>query len=80
MTDQLQRKEVPMMKTAMVALGFAAAMAAAPAFAECPGHTATTAQGQSTPAPVAQTTAPVEDQQVILTQSGAVPATGATQQ
>ena len=69
-----------MLKATMVALGFAATMAAAPAFAECPGHTATTAQGQSTPAPVAQTTAPVADQQVILTQSGAVPATGTTQQ
>lgn len=55
-----------MNKTAMVALGFAAAIVAAPAFAECPGHTATTAQ-TSAPAPVAQTTAPTGDQ-VILTQ------------
>lgn len=57
-----------MMKTAMVALGFAAAIVAAPAFAECPGHTGMTAQTQSTPAPVAQTTAPAEEDQVILTQ------------
>ena len=55
-----------MNKTALVALGFAAAIVAAPAFAECPGHTSTTAQ-TSAPAPVAQTTAPAEDQ-VILTQ------------
>lgn len=66
-----------MMKTAMVALGFAATMAAAPAFAECPGHTATTAQDQSTPAPVAQSTAPSEEQPVILTQNQTVPATEA---
>lgn len=57
-----------MMKTAMVALGFAAAIVAAPALAECPGHTGLTAQTQSTPAPVAQTTAPTEVDQVILTQ------------
>ena len=56
-----------MNKTAMVALGFAAAIVAAPALAECPGHTGTTAQ-QSTPAPVAQTSAPTEEDQVILTQ------------
>lgn len=56
-----------MNKTALVALGFAAAIVAAPAFAECPGHTGTTAQ-TSAPAPVAQTTAPTEEDQVILTQ------------
>jgi hypothetical protein len=53
--------------TALVALGFAASIVAAPAFAECPGHTGTTAQ-TSAPAPVAQTTAPTEEDQVILTQ------------
>lgn len=52
--------------TALVALGFAAAIVAAPAFAECAGHTGTTAQ-TSAPAPVAQTT-PTETDQVILTQ------------
>jgi hypothetical protein len=52
---------------ALVALGFAASMVAAPAFAECPGHSGTTAQ-QSMPAPVAQTTAPSAEDQVILTQ------------
>jgi hypothetical protein len=67
-----------MRKTSMVALGFAAVIAAAPAFAECPAHTATTAQDQSTPAPVAQSTAPAAtpagEQQVVLTQNGTVPA------
>lgn len=56
-----------MKNTVLVALGFAAAFVAAPALADCPGHTGATAQ-QSTPAPVAQTTAPVEEDQVILTQ------------
>ncbi len=56
-----------MNKTALVALGFAAAIVAAPAFAECPGHTGTTAQ-TTAPAPVAQTTVPAEEGQVILTQ------------
>ncbi len=73
-----------MRKTARVALGFAAAIAAAPAFAECPAHTGTTAQAPSTPVPVAQSTAPasnpVADQQVVLTQSGPVPATEADAQ
>jgi hypothetical protein len=67
MDGSTQRKEVPMNKTALVALGFAAAIVAAPAFAECPGHTGTTAQ-TSAPAPVAHTTAPTEEDQVILTQ------------
>ena len=56
-----------MNNTALVALGFAAAIVAAPAFAECPGHTGMTAQ-TSTPAPAPQTTAPTEEDQVILTQ------------
>lgn len=65
-----------MTKTALVALGFAAVFAAAPAFAECPGHTGTTAQ-TSAPAPVAQTTAPAEGGQVILTQVEATEETDA---
>lgn len=69
-----------MRKTAMVALGFAAAVATTPAFAECAGHTGTTAQGQSTPAPVAQSTPPADGQQVILTQNGTVPQTEANAQ
>ncbi len=69
-----------MRKTAMVALGFAAAVAATPALAECAGHTGTTAQGQSTPAPVAQSTPPADGQQVILTQNGTVPQTEANAQ
>lgn len=56
-----------MKQAALVALGFAAVFVAAPAFAECPGHTGMTAQ-QSAPAPVAQTTAPTDADQVILTQ------------
>jgi len=65
--------------TALVALGFAASMVAAPAFAECPGHTATTAQ-TSAPAPVAQTTAPTPEDQVILTQVETTEETEATAQ
>ena len=58
-----------------LALGLAAVLVAAPAFAECPGHSSVTAQTQSTPAPVAQTTpAPASttqagDDAVILTQN-----------
>ena len=71
-----------MRKTSMVALGFAAVIAAAPAFAECPAHGGTTAQGPSTPVPVAQSTAPdaapastpAATEQVMLTQNGAAPA------
>lgn len=66
-----------MKKTAMVALGFVAVIAAAPAFAQCPGHSGPTTQTQSTPAPVAQSTppasAPVEESNVVLTQSEQVP-------
>ncbi len=69
-----------MKKTARVALGFAAAIAAAPAFAECPAHSGTTAQAPSTPVPLAQSTAPTStptaDATVVLTQNGTVP--GAT--
>jgi hypothetical protein len=60
-------------------LGLAAVLAAAPAFAECPGHSGVTAQTQSTPAPVAQSTpapastAPAADDQVILTQNQTQP-------
>ena len=59
--------------TSRLALGLAAVLVAAPAFAECPGHSSVTAQTQSTPAPVAQTTpAPASnggDEAVILTQN-----------
>jgi hypothetical protein len=70
-----QRKEVPMKNTSRLALGLAAFLVAAPAFAECPGHSSVTAQTQSTPAPVAQSTpAPAStaqpaDDTVILTQN-----------
>jgi hypothetical protein len=58
-----------------LALGLAAFLVAAPALAECPGHSSVTAQTQSTPAPVAQSTpAPAStaqpaDDTVILTQN-----------
>ena len=71
--------------TSRLALGLAAVLVAAPAFAECPGHSSVTAQTQSTPAPVAQTTpAPASttqtgDDAVILTQNQA-PTTVQTQE
>ena len=58
-----------------LALGLAAVLVAAPAFADCPGHSSVTAQTQSTPAPVAQSTpapastAQTGDDAVILTQN-----------
>ena len=61
--------------TSRLALGLAAVLVAAPAFAECPGHSSVTAQTQSSPAPVAQTTpapaptAQTGDDAVILTQN-----------
>jgi hypothetical protein len=58
--------------TSRLALGLAAVLVAAPAFAECTGHSSVTAQTESSPAPVAQTTpAPASDgdKAVILTQS-----------
>ncbi|MGH6894396.1 MAG: hypothetical protein ACREEP_19280 [Dongiaceae bacterium] len=62
-----------MKNTSRLALGLAAVIVAAPAFAECPGHSSVSAQSQSTPAPVAQTTAPTAapaaDGTVILTQN-----------
>jgi len=63
-----------MRNTSRLALGLAALLVAAPAFAECPGHSSVTAQTQSAPAPVAQTTpaptsAPASDATVILTQN-----------
>ena len=70
-----QREEVPMKHISRLALGLAAVLVAAPAFAECPGHSSVTAQSQSTPAPVAQSTpAPASttqtgDDAVILTQN-----------
>ena len=56
-------------------LGLAAILVAAPAFAECPGHSSVTAQSQSAPAPVAQSTpapastATAAGDTVILTQN-----------
>jgi hypothetical protein len=64
-----------MKNTSRLALGLAAFLVAAPAFAECPGHSSVTAQTQSAPAPVAQSTpAPAPavqtaDDTVILTQN-----------
>jgi len=61
--------------TSRLALGLAAVLVAAPAFAECPGHSSVTAQTQSSPAPVAQSTpapastAQTGDDAVILTQN-----------
>jgi len=58
--------------TSRLALGLAAVLVAAPAFAECPGHSSVTAQTQSSPAPMAQSTpAPASDgdEAVILTQN-----------
>jgi hypothetical protein len=61
--------------TSRLALGLAAFLAAAPALADCPGHSGVTAQTQSTPAPVAQSTpapapaAQPADDTVILTQN-----------
>lgn len=68
--------------TSRLALGLAAILVAAPAFAECPGHSSVTAQTESTPAPVAQSTpAPASngDEAVILTQNQ-VPTTVQTQE
>ena len=73
------------MKTvSRLALGLAAVLVAAPAFAECPGHSSVTAQTQSAPAPVAQSTpAPSTsqsaDDEVVLTQNQ-VPTTVQTQE
>ncbi|WP_162917034.1 hypothetical protein [Dongia deserti] len=69
-----------------LALGLAAVLVAAPAFAECPGHSSVTAQSQSTPAPAAQSTpapastgAATEDA-VILTQNQTKQTTVQTQE
>ncbi len=66
-----------------LALGLAAVLVAAPAFADCPGHSSVTAQSQSTPAPVAQSTpAPqgtASKDAVILTQNQTKPTTVQTQ-
>ena len=62
-----------------LALGLAAVLVAAPAFADCPGHSSVTAQSQSTPAPVAQSTpAPASqgtasDDAIVLTQNQTKP-------
>jgi hypothetical protein len=81
-----RRKEVFMKNLSRWALGFAAVLVAAPAFAECPGHSSVTAQTQSTPAPVAQSSpATVEEptaagDPVVLTQNQTAPATIVTQE
>jgi len=66
-----------MKNTSRLALGLAAVLVAAPAFAECPGHSSVTAQTQSAPAPVAQSTpAPTAaDDTVVLTQNQTPPTT-----
>jgi len=75
-----------MKNTSRLALGLAAVLVAAPAFAECPGHSSVTAQTQNTPAPVAQSTpaqstpgsastATAADGTVILTQNQTQPTT-----
>jgi len=60
-----------------LALGLAAVLVAAPAFAECPGHSTVSAQSQSTPVPVAQSTSPAPasatTDTVILTQNQTAP-------
>jgi hypothetical protein len=64
-----------MKNVSRLALGLAAVLVAAPAFAECPGHSSVTAQTQSAPAPVAQTTpapastATAATDAVVLTQN-----------
>jgi hypothetical protein len=70
--------EAPMKNVSRLALGLAAVLVAAPAFADCPGHSSVTAQTQGTPAPVAQSTpAPASngDEAVILTQNQTKPST-----
>jgi hypothetical protein len=74
-SDRQQREEVRMKQISRLALGLAAVLVAAPAFAECPGHSSVTAQSQSTPAPVAQSTpapaskATATKDAVVLTQN-----------
>jgi hypothetical protein len=74
-SDRQQREEVRMKNVSRLALGLAAVLVAAPAFAECPGHSSVTAQTQSAPAPVAQTTpapastATAATDAVVLTQN-----------
>jgi hypothetical protein len=67
-----------------LALGLAAVLVAAPAFAECPGHSSVTAQSQSTPAPVAQSTpasqGTASKDAVVLTQNQTKPTTVQTQE
>lgn len=67
-----------------LALGLAAVLVAAPAFAECPGHSTVTAQTQSTPAPVAQSTPADESvaagDPVVLTQNQTAPAVDVSQE
>ena len=85
-TDRQQREEVRMKNVSRLALGLAAVLVAAPAFADCPGHSSVTAQTQSTPAPVAQTTpapaspATATKDAVILTQNQTKQTTVQTQE
>jgi hypothetical protein len=75
-----------MKTTSRLALGFAAILVAAPAFAECPGHSSVTAQTPSTPAPVAQSTPAPADESVaagdavVLTQNQTAPAEDVSQE
>ena len=75
-----------MKNVSRLALGLAAVLVAAPAFAECPGHSSVTAQSQSTPAPVAQSTpapastATSSGDAVILTQNQTKQTTVQTQE
>jgi hypothetical protein len=84
--DRQQREEVRMKNVSRLALGLAAVLVAAPAFAECPGHSSVTAQTHSAPAPVAQTTpapaptATATDDAVILTQNQTNQTTTQTQE
>lgn len=85
-TDRQQREEVRMKNVSRLALGLAAVLVAAPAFADCPGHSSVTAQTQSAPAPVAQTTpapaspATATKDAVILTQNQTKQTTVQTQE
>ena len=65
-----------------LALGLAAVLVAAPAFAECPGHSTVSAQTQSTPVPVAQSSSPAtaSTDTVILTENQTAPASTVPQE
>jgi len=75
-----------MKTTSRLALGLVAVLVAAPAFAECPGHSSVTAQTPVAPAPVAQSTPVPTDESaaagdpVVLTQNQTAPAADASQE